>query len=313
MREFELLEHVYASVRETPDRVRVGPGDDMAVVRLAGRDLLAAVDQVVDGRHVTLATTPPGLVGRKSVLRSLSDVAAMAARPVAALAAATLPPDFGTDRANALFDGMREAAEEHDCPLIGGDIAFHAATGHAFTCAITVLAEPGPCGAVLRSGARPGDTVYVTGRLGGTVDADGGGRHLSFEPRIDAGLELAATLGDRLHAMIDISDGLGRDAGHLAEGCGHRIEIEAARIPCAQGVDWRRAIAEGEDYELLFAAAGDVPAVIAGDLLVTPVGRVAMEVEAEPTTDRARAPARVIVRDGDRAIRGDDLGWEHGS
>ena len=97
MREFDLLKHVYATVGSAGPSVLIGPGDDMALVRLGDRQLLAAVDQIVDGRHVTVSTMPIELVGRKAITRSLSDVAAMAGRPVALMAAATLPADFGHD------------------------------------------------------------------------------------------------------------------------------------------------------------------------------------------------------------------------
>ena len=240
MRESELLQHVYAMAGgPTPD-VPIPPGDDMAMVQLHGRGLLTAVDQVVDGRHVDIERTPLDLVGRKAVTRSLSDVAAMAGKPVALVAAVTLPPDFGHDRATALFDAMHRTAQRYACPLVGGDIAVFRDASARLVCSVAVLAEPGPGGAVTRSGARAGDVIAVTGRLGGSVQADGLGRHLTFEPRLKEAAILAETLGNRLHAMIDISDGLGRDASHVAELSGGRIEIDAERIPCSEGVDWRR-------------------------------------------------------------------------
>ena len=208
MREFELLKHVYASNPALAGRVLVPPGDDMALLQLDHNRVLAAVDQLVAGRHIDLETTSLDLVGRKAITRCLSDVAAMAARPVAALVAVTLPPDFGKRRATDLFDAMRNTAAKYDCPLIGGDIAMHNDAAHPLVCSVTVLAEPGPDRVIRRDGARPGDALYVTGRLGGSLDADGGGRHLTFEPRVQVALELSRQLGDRLHAMIDISDGL---------------------------------------------------------------------------------------------------------
>jgi thiamine-monophosphate kinase len=304
MREFELLQHVYAAAGSPTERVPVGPGDDMAVVQLEGRTLLAAVDQVVAGRHIDPATTPLELVGRKAVTRSLSDVAAMAGRPMALMAAATLPPEFGRERATALFDAMRSTAEHYECPLIGGDIAFHDDTSSPLVCSVTVLAEPGPAGPVTRSGARVGDMLWVTGRLGGSVEAGGQGRHLTFEPRLVEALALAEALGKRLHSMIDISDGLGRDASHLAERSGVLIEIDAQRIPCADDVDWRRAMGDGEDYELCFTAAGDVPTSL-GAVSVTAVGRVAERTDP-------KGPLVAVVDRG-RTIDGSELGWEHRS
>jgi thiamine-monophosphate kinase len=304
MRESELLQHVYApSGAPTPD-VPIPPGDDMAMVQFHDRGLLTAVDQVVDGRHVDLERTPLDLVGRKAITRSLSDVAAMAGKPLAAMAAVTLPPDFGHDRATALFDAMRRTAQRYACPLVGGDIAVHSDASFPLVCAVTVLAEPGPGGAVTRSGARAGDVIAVTGALGGSVEADGLGHHLTFEPRLEEAAALADTLGRRLHAMIDISDGLGRDASHVAQQSGGRIEIDAERIPCREGVDWRRAMSDGEDYELCFAADGEVPERV-GDVPVTVVGRF---IERPGSDDPL-----VVVKAGDRSLDGSQLGWEHRS
>ena len=305
MREFELLRHIYDANAGLGDDITIPPGDDMAMVRLAGRDLLIAVDQVIDGRHVRLKTTPLVLVGRKAVTRSLSDIAAMAARPVGALVAVVLPPEFGAERAEALFDAMRATAAEYDCPLIGGDIAFHADASHPLICSVTVLAEPVNGRAITRTGAEADDVVYVTGALGGAVLEDGGGKHLTFQPRIAEAIELAGALGPHLHAMIDLSDGLGRDASHIAESSGVQIEIDAARIPCTTGIDYRAAAAGGEDYELLFAAVGDVPATLIGGLAVTAIGRVSPR--------RGEDEPLVIIRDGDEIITGDELGWQHES
>lgn len=302
MREFDLLRYVFDTYRSRPGRVPVGPGDDMAVVRLGSTDLLLAVDQLVVGRHAAPGT-PPASLGRKAVRRSLSDVAAMAAEPTAALAAVVLPPDIGREDAQKLFDGMREAAEENDCPLVGGDIAIHDDASHPLTCSVTVLAASGPGGPVLRSGAQVGDGVFVTGVLGGSVERDGGGHHLSFRPRIAEARQLARSLHGRLHAMIDVSDGLGRDASHLARPSGVRIEIDVERIPCRGGLPWRRAAADGEDYELLFTASGDVPVVLGTDVPVHGIGRVvAAAGDAGPD---------VLFRLGSETWSGDELGWEH--
>lgn len=304
MREFDLLQHVFAANASLDARIEVPPGDDMAVLRVGNQRLLAAVDQLVDGRHVMLANTPIALVGRKAITRSLSDVAAMAARPVATLVAATLPPDFGSDRANALFDAMRQTAAAYKCPLIGGDLAFHSDDSHPLVCSVTVLAEPGSTPPATRSAAKVGDGVYVTGALGGSVALDGGGKHLTFEPRINEALSLAETLGDNLHAMIDISDGLGRDAGHIAEMSRVQIQIDAERVPCRDGVDWRRAVADGEDYELCFAASGEVPQSIDG-VPLTLVGRVVPQ--------QAGDTRRVVISHGGREYAGDEFGWQHQS
>lgn len=283
----------------------------MGAVVIDGVEVLAAVDQLVGGRHFDLDHTPLELIGRKAITRNLSDIAAMAAKPIASLAAGVLPPNFGEARANTLFETMRTTAAAYDCPLIGGDLAFHTDTTHPLTLSVTVLARP--VGAahppVRRSGAKPGDRLYVTGVLGGTIDEFGQGHHLTFEPRLEAAMELAQQLGPRLHAMIDLSDGLGRDAGHLAERSGVRITLRAEQIPCREGIDWRRALRDGEDYELCFAAEGDVPNSIAG-VSVTCIGEVIALVEP---VNGAQSDWRVIARSSDGVENATDLGWEHAS
>lgn len=307
MREFDLLQHVYAANVQLADSGRhvvIPPGDDMAMVELAGNRVLAAVDQLVAGRHFNIEQTPLHLVGRKAVTRSLSDIAAMAAQPVATLAAVTLPPDFGEDRAHALFDAMRETAAQYMCPLIGGDIAFHTDRSHPLVCAVTVFAEPTAYPPITRAGAQPGDAVYVTGALGGSVEQDGMGRHLTFEPRINEALELASILKDDLHAMIDISDGLGRDAMHIAEQSHVAIELDAERIPAAPGLDWRRVVSDGEDYELCFTLSktAALPERI-GAIAVTRIGHIAALAPGESP--------RCGVTDGGELIDVSELGWQH--
>ena len=301
MREFQLLRHVFATATDS-EAVLIGPGDDMAMVRVNGSSWLAAVDQLVEARHVNLETTPVELVGRKAVTRCLSDVAAMAAQPVASLAAVTLPPNQTEEWATKLFDAINQTADHYGCPLIGGDIAVHRSEQSPMVVALSVLAKPGPTPPILRSGAEVGDTVYVTGRLGGSVDEHGLGRHLTFEPRLTEAIELAQTLGPRLHAMIDISDGLGRDASHIAEQSNVTIEIDAKSVPAHDGLDWRRAMSDGEDYELCFAATGAVPDRIA-DVPITPIGRVVTR------NDPSGSP--VVVRHGSETFDASQLGWEH--
>ncbi len=308
MRESDLLQHIYETTGGPTPLVPIPPGDDMALLQIGDQAILAAVDQIVAGCHFELETTPLDQVGRKAVTRSLSDIAAMAGHPVALLATAALPPDFGHDRATTLFDAMRDTADRYVCPLIGGDIAIHPVKSAPLVCTVTALARPGPAGAVTRSGAMPGDRLYVTGSLGGSLEHGGLGRHLTFEPRVREALILAEALRTRLHAMIDISDGLARDATHLATRSGVRIEVDTSRLPCSNGLEWQRAAGDGEDYELCFAAVGEVPASLGG-LAVTEIGRV---IEADP----GDAPALVFKLGsgaGAEVIDATALGWEHRS
>jgi thiamine-monophosphate kinase len=306
MREFELLQTIYQASRSMPPHVVIGPGDDMALLDLGGRSLLAAVDQIVDGRHVDLARAPIELVGRKAIMRSVSDIAAMAARPVGSLVAVILPREFDTARADALAQAMRNAATDVHCPLVGGDIAVHRADDHPLTCSVTVLAVPAGSRCITRSGAQVGDEVYVTGVLGGAWKDDAGGHHLTFSPRIDEAIQLLALLGDRLHAMIDISDGLGRDASHIASQSKVRIDLDAAAVPCRDGCAVNDALRDGEDYELCFAACGDVPTSL-GDVPVTRVGRVTAY---DAASDDG---ARVVLLENANRIPADTWGWQHES
>jgi thiamine-monophosphate kinase len=270
--ESELLAHIYArsaSLRERFPQAIVGPGHDCAVVAAPeGGMVLLKVDQLVEGRHFKTGT-PLDLIARKAVARPVSDIAAAGGTPTAALAAVILPPGFA--QADALFDAMARWAEGFGCPLVGGDIArgSDGATERrsdegksGLVLSVTVMGAPHAArGPVLRSGARVGDGLYVTGALGGSLDRGTGlGRHLTFEPRLAEARWLCDTLGAGLHAMMDISDGLGRDAARLAETSGVRVRIEAGAIPRSGGVaDWRAAASEGEDYELLLAAGAAVP------------------------------------------------------
>ncbi len=304
MREFDLLKYVYARNWRLPSDLLLPPGDDMAALRFGEGVLLIATDQVIDGVHVDLQRTPLELVGRKAIARSVSDIAAMAGRPVASLVSVALPRDFGEDRAKRLFDSMRNAAEQMSCPLIGGDIAIIPSDDATrLVSSVTVLAEAVHGKYITRSGAKSGDAVYVTGELGGSFDGDGLGHHLNFTPRVREALMLHESLGGDLHAMIDVSDGLGRDLSHIAEQSAVAIELEAARIPCRQGVSIKRALADGEDYELCFAASEDAVVPKLPDVPVTRIGRVV-------TSAHGAARVTLMCDDGKR-IAVDTSGWEH--
>jgi thiamine-monophosphate kinase len=303
MRESELLSHIYArsaALRERFPQVIAGPGHDCAAVDVGGRAVLLKVDQLVAARHYREPGTPIDLIARKAVARSVSDVAAAGGSPLAALAAATLPA--GYPDSNALFDAMARWASHFGCPLVGGDIASSPA-GSAAVLSVSVVGVPHSVrGPVLRSGARPGDHLYVSGRLGGSFEASTGlGRHLTFEPRLAEARWLCDTLGAGLHAMMDISDGLGRDAGRLAAASGVGVRIEASAIPRGPGVlDWRRAASDGEDYELLFAAPAGVPGVC--PVTGTQITRIGEVVEG----------AGCVIVDGGREVDASTMGWEHG-
>ncbi len=302
MREGEWLAHIYRRSAGLPERVLVGPGDDCAVLAAAPGPMLLKVDQLVEGRHFRPGT-PIELIGRKAVARAVSDVAAMGGVPTAALAAATLPRGF--EHALALFDAMSRWALRFGCPLVGGDICTLAADQPGpLTLGVSVVGVPHATrGPVLRSGARPGDVVYVTGVLGGSFErATGLGRHLTFEPRLAEAAWLCDELGDRLHAMMDLSDGLGRDAGRLAEASGVGIHLEASELPAAAGSAWSEAASDGEDYELLFTADPSARVPERVPLVGTRVTRVGIVTPGLGCTIRTPGGDILDAR---------EMGWEH--
>ena len=255
--EFDLIDFIRAR-QQTSDRVPLAAGDDLAALKFDAADglIVVGIDQVLDGVHFDSKQHAPERVGRKAMNRNLSDCAAMACLPAAAMVSLALPRALPMDWAKRLYDGIREAGLVFDCPIVGGD------TGTwngplAVTVAILGRAA-GPFDKtvvpVRRSGAKPGDAVYVTGPLGGSIL----GRHLDFTPRVREARALVAA--HRISAMIDLSDGLSRDAAHLARESGVGIVIDAASVPVhadvAKLTDGRppleHALHDGEDYELCF-------------------------------------------------------------
>jgi thiamine-monophosphate kinase len=303
MRELDLLQHIYRTTGVSHGRVSIGPGDDMAAVTIGGQVVLLAVDQVVDGVHVRLDRTPIEQVGRKVMVRNLSDVAAMAGKPLCALAGATLRRTMAQAVATQLFDAMRQTGEQYDCPLVGGDIAMH---DGPMVLSVTVLAEPAGLGPIRRSGARPGDAVWVTGQLGGAWLEQGGGPHLTAEPRLELARRLAATLGDQLHSMIDLSDGLAGDLLRICEQSGVDAKLEAGTIPVRAHSDLRGALNDGEDYELCFTTAPTAePSIreLTTPVPITCVGRVVDRAGDEPHLSLNLPDGRI-----ESITHG---GWEH--
>ena len=317
-RETDVLARVAALWREHArdfPRVTVGPGDDCAVLAPAAHALptLLKVDQVVEGRHFTRQTPLP-LVARKALARAVSDIAAMAGTPVAALVSAVVPAWMHTDDVRVLVEALHDAGRLFACPIVGGDTAW-ADKRAPLVLSVTVLGEPAtPRGVVLRSTARVGDFVYLTGSVGGSFEPapstefafPGGGRHLTFPPRVAEARELATLLGAALTAMMDTSDGLGLDANRLARASGVRMDIDAGAIPLTRpGEEIARALAEGEDYELLFTVApgATVPALLATGTRATRIGTVAAWSEGDHL---------VVLRGADGTTKDiSGLGFEH--
>lgn len=237
--------------------LRLGPGDDAAVLQLADNgQCVVTVDLLTDGVDFQLGQIDPRRAGRKALAVNLSDLAAMASRPLAAVIALALPRTRGMELAMALYEGLLPLAETYDVAIAGGDTN---SWDGPLVVSITALGAVMPRGPLLRSGARPGDWIVATGSFGGSIL----GRHLDFEPRVREALLLAERY--TLHAGIDTSDGLSLDLWRLAQesGCGAVLDLKAVPVAAdahrlaAQRADGstplEHALADGEDFELLLA------------------------------------------------------------
>jgi thiamine-monophosphate kinase len=306
MRESELHRRIFARSADlsgTFPSVVVGPGDDCAVVRtVSGDHLLLKVDQVVEGRHFRAgAATTIDQIARKAIARAVSDIAAMGGTLTGgwSLASGVLPP--GYPHADELCERLAHWARHWGAPLVGGDIA-SGPPGCPLCLSISLIGQPHATrGPVLRSTAQPGDDVWVTGTIGSSLAHDGGGKHLNFEPRLKEARWLCDTLGPDLHAMMDISDGLGRDAGRIAAASGVRIEIDGTRVPLSHGVqDVLTAAGDGEDYELLFCiTSGRSLNPSSGLPPMTKIGRV------------AQGSGCGLVLGTGEVREAETLGWDH--
>ena len=271
--EWKLIEWIRKRTQLNPAMVPIGPGDDMALVSLGGdSQCLVTVDVLLEGTHFDLAKATPRQVGYKAMAVSLSDAAAMAAKPLCAVAWVGLPENRDMAFAEKICLGMSDAAERFACPIVGGDIT---SWKGGLTIGTTLIARPAGVKPIRRNGAKPGDLLFVTGELGGSAL----GRHLTFSPRVGEARQLAAIA--TLHAMIDLSDGLSTDLGHICRESGVGAEIQADVIPISADAarlgktdgqtPLDHALNDGEDFELLLA----VEPVDAQDLLKqNPLGDV---------------------------------------
>jgi thiamine-monophosphate kinase len=243
--------------RRTPadPRVLLGPGDDTAALRLTpGAVTLLTTDMMLEGSCFRLAEAGPRLVGRKAMAVNLSDIAAMAGRPIAAVVSVGLPRQGGRSLAEELYLGLREMADQFDTAIVGGDTN---TWDGPLVISVALLGEATSRGPVRRDGAKPGDWLLVTGPLGGSIL----GKHLTFTPRVYEALRLHEVAD--LHALIDVSDGLSADVHHLCEESHCGAVLQADAIPMADAArslnDGRsplqHALADGEDFELVLALA----------------------------------------------------------
>jgi thiamine-monophosphate kinase len=308
--------------------LRLGIGDDCALLApRAGEELAVTTDLSIAGRHFRLDWHQPEAVGHRALARGLSDLAAMGARPVAAFLSLGVPRELtvisgkgrGRSWVQRFLDGLLALAEVHETPLAGGDLA-----ESPVAVADIVLIGAVPRGrALLRSGARPGDLLYVTGALGGAAAglarlaelASNGtappripkklkvllAAHLYPQPRLAQGLVLQRR--GLASAAIDLSDGLSTDLAHLCEESGVAAEVDAESLPLGLGASQNQALHGGEDYELLFTALANarLPRAIAG-VPVTRIGRVMKARKGQPA---------VTLLTPQGAVPLEPRGWEH--
>jgi thiamine-monophosphate kinase len=258
MNEFELIGRLTRSLA-TNKSVVTGAGDDCALLDLGLPDklVLFKTDAVVEGVHFT-AGAPPEKIGHKALGRCLSDVAAMAGTPVAALVTLALPREFDANYVEAIYAGMNTLARRHDVAIVGGETTLSPG-GLLISVALMGVVPRGK--AVLRSGAEAGDAIFVTGELGGSL----AGKHLDFEPRLAEAQWLVREFA--IHAMLDVSDGLAGDLRHLLKASRVGAELLSASIPISRAAKLAArthpsdktallaALTDGEDFELLFTVA----------------------------------------------------------
>ena len=300
--EEEIIGEILRQASQVPQPgVSVGIGDDAAVVaplRRGERPLLST-DQVIEGTHFIPDLHPPRALGHKCLARGLSDIAAMGGAPLYFLLSLCLPAWVHRDWLRSYLAGLLKLGKRCRVPLVGGDVA----GGGQFAAAVTVVGAVGARHLLLRSGAKPGHRIFVSGRLGGSalglerlgtrefpVSNAAIRRHLYPQPRLELGRSLRNTLGAT--AAMDLSDGLSTDLERLAKASGVGAEIEESAVPRFRGASAAQALHGGEDYELLFTvpAKKKVPRSFR-HIRLTQVGRI-----------RSEPGVVLLSRDGPRAL-----------
>jgi len=270
-------------------RVGLGIGDDMAVILLDDALSLLSSDMLLDGVHFDTANHTPEQIGRKAIACCLSDSAAMAVNPIAATVSLALPRPCDPSWMRKLFTGMMDMASLLDVAIVGGDTTSWSGKLAIDVC---ISAQPWPgVDPVTRCGAKVGDGLFVTGKLGGSLL----GRHMTFTPRVEEARRIAETLGTNLHAMIDISDGLSLDCWRLSQASGVGCELDERLLEAVVHSDAERAserdgrsplahaLQDGEDFELLIAARADettsLPMIAIGEVTEPTCGMTIKQVD----------------------------------
>ncbi|MDB6170408.1 MAG: thiamine-monophosphate kinase [Verrucomicrobia bacterium] len=241
--EEKLIAEIRRWLGRASPRAPFGIGDDCAVLPPSRGRQLITVDPVIYGQHFD-DEVPPRAVGAKLFKRNLSDLAAMGGRPTAGVLALTLDAGVSRKWLEEFYRGLAACARKHRVMIVGGDVA---QSDGVVAASLTLLGEAAGERVVTRQGARVGDRIYVTGRLGNSLRSR---HHFRFSPRLAEGAWLAAHLGVR--AMMDVSDGLAKDLRALTPRAG-LAALDPSSIPRRAGATLKSALSDGEDYELAFA------------------------------------------------------------
>ncbi|MEZ6062916.1 MAG: thiamine-phosphate kinase [Planctomycetaceae bacterium] len=300
-------EFIRQLAKRFPERppVQIGIGDDGAVIDCSNAtQQIIVTDMLLDGVHFDLKHTSPGLAGRKSVAVNLSDLAAMACRPTSAFLSLAVPRSLTSpdEFLNSLYEGIAALANRYGFCVAGGDTN---SWDGPFAINVCLTGVPMAANPVLRSGAKPGDVLIVTGPLGGSLTTD---RHLTFEPRLAMAEWLVNNVA--IHSMIDVSDGLSIDLSRMMEASGTGAILRTNRIPIHPDVSadlpfddrLRRAFSDGEDFELLLAVS---PADLS--LIESAPADVGCHVIGNVTQEPG---LHVITETGDRSPL-QVTGWQH--
>jgi thiamine-monophosphate kinase len=298
--ELDLIRWIRGRIGKRAGRIVVDSGDDAAVLKVGRGHLLFKTDSVIDGVHFDSLTARPEDIGHKAIARCLSDIAAMGCYPTFAVVAIMIPRNARAAYIKRVLAGLDRTAEKFKTPVVGGDVKSHEGK---LAISVALLGETRDLRPVRRGGAKVGDAIAVTGPLGGSIL----GKHLRFTPRVREGIELNRRF--ELHSMIDISDGLSTDLGHLCDESRVGAVLYEDRVP--DSPEARRlarrdrrspldhALSDGEDYELLFT----LPPTEAVRVERAKLGKVIGEISAVDG---------MYLRDRKGVLREiERRGWEH--